>query len=85
MKDGRYENDELVDLLMSDENFSDTKENIFSVELKFIEIFIFDYSGNVNDDSFALLYRLNRTLPPGPDPVKLFAQNFDVELWNSDC
>lgn len=50
-----------------------------------IEIFIFDYNGKVNDDSFALLYRLKRTLPPGPDPVKLFAQNFVVELWNSDC
>jgi hypothetical protein len=23
-------------------------------------------------------------LPPGPDPVHLFAENFDVEMWNSD-
>lgn len=37
LKDGRYENDELVDLLMSDENFSDTKENIFSVDTIIID------------------------------------------------
>jgi hypothetical protein len=23
-------------------------------------------------------------LPSGPDPVHLFAENFDVEMWNSD-
>jgi hypothetical protein len=23
-------------------------------------------------------------LPPGADPVHLFAENFDVEMWNSD-
>jgi hypothetical protein len=23
-------------------------------------------------------------LPLGPDPVHLFAENFDVEMWNSD-
>lgn len=55
------------------------------MKLKCIEIFIFDYSAKVNDDSFALLYRLKRTLPLWPDPVQLFAQNFYVELWNSDC
>lgn len=32
LKDGRYENDELVDLTMSDENLSVTKENIISVD-----------------------------------------------------
>ena len=41
-------------------------------------------SGNISEDSFNLFRRLKRTLPPGPDPVKLFAQNFDVEMWNSD-
>lgn len=37
LKDGRYENDELVDLIMSDENFSDTKENIISVDTIIID------------------------------------------------
>jgi hypothetical protein len=31
-----------------------------------------------------LFNRLKRTLPLGPDPVHLFAENFDVEMWNSD-
>lgn len=31
LKDGRYENEELVDLLMSDENFSDTKKHFFMI------------------------------------------------------
>lgn len=39
MKDGRYENDELVDLIMSDENFSDTKGNIISVDTIIIDGF----------------------------------------------
>lgn len=41
LKDGRYENDELVDLLMSDENFLDIKEIIFLVDIIIIyEIFM---------------------------------------------
>lgn len=37
LKDGRHENDELVDLIMSDENSSDTKENIISVDTIIID------------------------------------------------
>jgi ATP-dependent DNA helicase PIF1 len=37
LKDGRYENDELVDLIMSDENYADTKENILAVNTIIID------------------------------------------------
>lgn len=37
LKDGRYENDELVDLIMSDENYSVTNENIISVDTIIID------------------------------------------------
>ena len=47
--------------------------------------FFFNCSGGLNDESLALFCRLKRSLPPGPEPLRLYAQNFDVELWNSDC
>jgi hypothetical protein len=50
-------------------------------ECKFISI---TCSGNVTEETCNLFNRLRRTLPPGPDPVHLFAENFDVEMWNSD-
>jgi hypothetical protein len=28
--------------------------------------------------------RMNRNLPPGDPPVKLFARNYDVDKFNSD-
>lgn len=53
----------------------------FQVEIKVVSI---TCSGNVTEETCNLFNRLKRTLPPGPDPVHLFAENFDVEMWNSD-
>ncbi|KAG1713961.1 RNA-directed DNA polymerase from mobile element jockey [Nymphon striatum] len=39
----------------------------------------------ITEDTHKLLKRLKRNLPPGPQPVKLFALNLDVEMWNSEC
>ncbi|KAG1670631.1 hypothetical protein GQR58_016763 [Nymphon striatum] len=41
--------------------------------------------GEITEDTHKLLKRLKRNLPPGPQPVKLFALNLDVEMWNSEC
>ena len=53
----------------------------FQIEIKVVSI---TCSGNVTEETCNLFNRLKRTLPPGPDPVHLFAENFDVEMWNSD-
>jgi hypothetical protein len=50
------------------------------VEIKVISI---TCSGNVTEETCNLFNRLKRTLPPGPDPVHLFAENFDVNsIWD---
>ncbi|CAG2223975.1 PIF1 [Mytilus edulis] len=41
--------------------------------------------GQITEDTFNLIKRLKRTLPPGPKPLKLFAMNLDVEIYNSEC
>ena len=41
--------------------------------------------GYASDETTCLLTRLGRKLPPVPDPVKLFALNYDVDKCNSDC
>lgn len=41
--------------------------------------------GRISEATEHLLMRLQRPLPPGDLPIKLFALNFDVEKCNSDC
>jgi len=41
--------------------------------------------GNLPDDTLNLLRRLQRTLPPGSKPLRLFARNFDREVYNACC
>ncbi|XP_070545835.1 uncharacterized protein [Ptychodera flava] len=48
-----------------------------------IEAVHFCSQGKINDNITQLLTRLQRQLPPGPQPVKLFALNYDVELCNA--
>ncbi|XP_071101004.1 ATP-dependent DNA helicase PIF1-like [Haliotis cracherodii] len=40
--------------------------------------------GEISKESADLLRRLKRSLPPGPEPVRLFAHHYDVEKCNSD-
>ena len=39
--------------------------------------------GELPDDTHNLIRRLSRNLPPGEDPIRLCAKNFDCELYNA--
>jgi hypothetical protein len=40
--------------------------------------------GEISSDTESFLMRKKRNLPPGDQPVKLFARNYDVDKFNSD-
>lgn len=39
--------------------------------------------GELPDDAHNLIRRLSRNFPPGEDPIRLCARNFDCELYNA--
>jgi ATP-dependent DNA helicase PIF1 len=41
--------------------------------------------GDLPIDTLNLLRRLQRPLPPGDKPIRLFARNFDREVYNASC
>ena len=42
------------------------------------------FSGSLSQESSFLIKRMGRSLPPGPEPLRIFAENLDVEIWNSE-
>ena len=45
-------------------------------------IYLYTLRGNLSEESHNLIKRLKKKLPPGPEPVRLYAENIDVEIWN---
>jgi hypothetical protein len=40
-------------------------------------------SGNLPTETYNLFRRLQRSLPPGDDPTRLFVTNFEKEVYNT--
>ncbi|KAK3082922.1 hypothetical protein FSP39_009090 [Pinctada imbricata] len=79
--DGSISQDKLLQKLENNKNYLKQRNNILQTHCLIIDEI--SMLRDLPEDTHNLIRRMNRPLPPGPDPIRLCARKFECDVYNA--